>query len=67
MSITPAIATYDIETSEQKYHISIEECIKDSKNPNKVGVNSLCIINAEDWLETSNYWGNLGTLGIVFD
>ena len=60
-------ATYDIQTSAQKYHVSLKEITKDSQNSNKVGVSSLCIINAEDWHEEYNYWGDLGTLGINVD
>ena len=60
-------ATYDIQTSEQKYHVSLKEITKDSQNSDKIGVSSLCIINAEDWHEEYNYWGDLGTLGIHVD
>jgi len=60
-------ATYNIQTSTQKYHVSFKEITKDSQNFDKVGMSSLCIINAEDWHEEYNYWGDLGTLGINVD
>jgi len=66
-------ATYDIKTSEQTYHISLQEIVKHSQNSEKIGVSSFCIINAEDWNEDYNYWGDLGLpndfkiLGIFID
>ena len=66
-------ATYDVATSKQKYHVSIQEVTKHSENSDLIGVSSLCIIKAEDWKEEYNYWGDLGlpenfeTLGIVVD
>ena len=42
-------ATYDINTSEKKYHISFQEITEHSQNPDKVGVSSFCIIDADDW------------------
>ena len=66
-------ATYDIKTSEQIYHVSLQEITKHSQDSDKVGISSFCIINAEDWGEEYNYWGDLGlpkdfkTLGIFVD
>ena len=66
-------ATYDIKTTERKYHVSIQEVTKHSKNPNLVGISSFCIISSEDWNEEYNYWGCFGlpesfeTLGIVIE
>ena len=66
-------ATYDLNTSENKYHISLQEITKCSSDTDKVGVSSFCIVKTEDWDEEYNYWGALGlpedfeTLGIFVD
>ena len=63
----------DIETSEQKYHISIQEVTKHSKEPERIGISSLSIISAEYWNEDYVYRGDFGlpedfeTFGIVVD
>jgi|GEM_PF-5340707 len=65
--------TYDIKTSEQKYHISFQEITKHSQCSDKIGVSSFCIISADDWDKDYNYWGDLGlpeafgTLGIFIE
>ena len=67
------MATYDIKTSEQKYHVSLKEVKQHTHDSDKLGANSFCIINAADWHEKPNYWGDLGmakefqALGIVVD
>jgi len=53
-------ATYDIKTSEQEYHVSIQIITKHSRIPSLVGLSSICIINVNDWDEDYNYWGCLG-------
>ena len=51
-------STYDVMTSEQKYHMAIKECTVDTFNPNNVGVISVYIINDEDWKESFAYRGD---------
>ena len=53
-------ATYDILIDEQIYHISFQIITKHSQDTKKVGISSFCIINANDWNEKHNYWGDLG-------
>lgn len=58
-------SSYNVETSEQKYRIAIDEYIIDSENPDNVGVYSLSIAKAEDTNQEFAYW-NLG-FGITID
>ena len=63
----------DIETSEQKYHISIQEVTKHSKEAERIGISSFSIISAEDWNEDYIFRGDFGlpedfkTFGIVIE
>ena len=50
-------ATYDIETSSQIYHASLEFVRIKSSEPDEVGLSSFCIINSKNWKEDYNYWG----------
>lgn len=59
---------YDVNTSEQKYHIAIKVCTVDTYDSNNVGITSIYIINAENWNETYDYRGDAKwTPGIVID
>lgn len=60
-------ATYDAKIGGANCHLSIKECDKDTKNKDNIGLISICIINAEDWKEEFNYWGDVDTSGIHID
>lgn len=45
----------DIETSDQKYHIWLEPCIRDDSNEDNIGITYFYIVNDEDWLKSSLY------------
>jgi hypothetical protein len=60
-------ATYDIEISNKKYHISMNECTKDNKNSDNIGIKIFCIINEDDWTENYNYWGHMDKCGIIIE
>lgn len=50
--------SFDIETSEQKYHVAFKKCMVDEDNPENVGIISLYIINACNWkVGSATYWG----------
>ena len=59
---------FDIETSEQKYHVAMKECTIDEFNSDNVGVMSIYIIKDEDWKEDYIYLGHgKWELGINID
>ena len=61
-------SAYEVKTSKQKYYVAVKECISDTFDPDRVGVLSLYIINAENWHEPYIYRGDgKWTLGINID
>ena len=60
-------SSYDIESSDQKYHMSLKICSSDNKISKNVGIKAFCIINENDWREAYVYWGDWDMFGIIID